>query len=197
MKAQQITSEILYNAYLKGYFPMADPVGKITWHYPNMRAVFEINTYKPKKSLIPFIKTQEFDCSINQHFEEVIRTCANPRKPYNGTWLNEELIKGYIDLHYQGHAHSVEIFKNDQLVGGLYGVQIGSAFFGESMFSKVSNASKIAFHYLIERLKSQNFTLLDSQYLNHHTAMLGAIEIPANIFKENLNNAIHNHASFT
>ena len=169
---------------------MADFRGIITWHNPKMRAIFDIHTYKPKKSLLPYLKTEAFEWSINQHFEQVIRHCATPRKPFEGTWLNEKLITAYIDLHYQGNAHSVEIYKDNQLVGGLYGVHIGSAFFGESMFSTVSNASKVAFHYLIERLNQKNFTLLDSQYLNDHTAMLGAIEISTVDFRKRLKKAL-------
>ena len=184
-----LTWEQLYNNYVNGYFPMADALGEITWHYPVFRAVFSITEYKPKKSLMASLKPGVFEWSINHAFEDVIRQCALPRSEHDGTWLNEELINAYIELHRQGFAHSIEVYKGHSLVGGLYGVQIGSAFFGESMFSLVSNASKVAFHHLMQRLKENNFMLLDSQYLNDHTEMLGAIEIPDFVFKALLRQA--------
>jgi leucyl/phenylalanyl-tRNA---protein transferase len=184
-----LTWEQLYNNYVNGYFPMADALGEITWHYPVFRAVFSITKYKPKKSLMASLKPGVFEWSINHAFEDVIRQCALPRSEHDGTWLNEELINAYIELHRQGFAHSIEVYKGHSLVGGLYGVQIGSAFFGESMFSLVSNASKVAFHHLMQRLKENNFMLLDSQYLNDHTEMLGAIEIPDFVFKALLRQA--------
>ena len=168
---------------------MADALGEITWHYPVFRAVFSITEYQPKKSLMASLKPGVFEWSINHAFEDVIRQCALPRSKHDGTWLNEELINAYIELHRQGFAHSIEVYKGHSLVGGLYGVQIGSAFFGESMFSLVSNASKVAFHHLMQRLKENNFMLLDSQYLNDHTEMLGAIEIPDFVFKALLRQA--------
>lgn len=177
-----LTWEQLYNNYVNGYFPMADGLGEITWHYPVFRAVFSITEYKPKKSLKASLKPGVFEWSINHAFEDVIRQCALPRNKHDGTWLNEELINAYVELHKKGFAHSIEVYKEQSLVGGLYGVQIGSAFFGESMFSLVSNASKVAFHHLMQRLKENNFMLLDSQYLNDHTEMLGAVEIPDFVF---------------
>lgn len=177
-----ITWEVLYNNYFEGYFPMADELGVITWHSPVFRAVFSITNYKPKKSLKAYLKPEVFHWSINLAFEDVIRKCALPRSDQNGTWLTDELINAYIELHRQGFAHSIEVYKGNVLVGGLYGVQIGSAFFGESMFSLVPNASKVAFHHLMQLLKANNYMLMDSQYLNDHTEMLGAVEIPDFIF---------------
>ena len=177
-----ITWEVLYNNYFEGYFPMADELGEITWHAPVFRAVFSITNYKPKKSLKAYLKPEVFHWSINHAFEDVIRKCALPRSDQNGTWLTDELINAYIELHRQGYAHSIEVYKGKALVGGLYGVQIGSAFFGESMFSLVPNASKVAFHHLMQLLKANNYMLMDSQYLNDHTEMLGAVEIPNFIF---------------
>jgi leucyl/phenylalanyl-tRNA--protein transferase len=177
-----ITWEVLYNNYFEGYFPMADELGVITWHAPVFRAVFSITSYKSKKSLKAYLKPEVFHWSINLAFEDVIRKCALPRSDQNGTWLTDELINAYIELHRQGFAHSIEVYKGNVLVGGLYGVQIGSAFFGESMFSLVPNASKVAFHHLMQLLKANNYMLMDSQYLNDHTEMLGAVEIPDFIF---------------
>jgi leucyl/phenylalanyl-tRNA--protein transferase len=177
-----LTWEQLYNNYLEGYFPMADELGEITWHFPVSRAVFSITNYKPKKSLKAYLKPEVFHWSINHAFEDVIRTCAQPRSEHDGTWLTDELINAYLELHRQGFAHSIEVYQDNVLVGGLYGVQIGSAFFGESMFSIVPNASKVAFHHLMQLLKENNYMLMDSQYLNDHTEMLGAVEIPDFVF---------------
>lgn len=172
-----LTWVILYNNYYEGIFPMANHLGNITWHFPVYRAVFSINDYAPTKSLRKVLKSKTFEFKINHAFEQVIRNCAEPRRKEEGTWLSEPMIEAYIDLHQRGHAHSIEVYQEKTLVGGLYGVQIGSVFFGESMFSRVSNASKVAFHFLMQVLKSNNFLLLDSQYLNDHTELLGAKEI--------------------
>jgi leucyl/phenylalanyl-tRNA--protein transferase len=177
-----LTWEQLYNNYLEGYFPMADEWGEITWHSPVFRAVFSITNYKPKKSLKAYLKPEVFHWSINHAFEDVIRSCAQPRSEHDGTWLTDELINAYLELHRQGFAHSIEVYQDNVLVGGLYGVQIGSAFFGESMFSMAPNASKVAFHHLMQLLKENNYMLMDSQYLNDHTEMLGAVEIPDFVF---------------
>jgi leucyl/phenylalanyl-tRNA--protein transferase len=177
-----LTWEQLYNNYLEGYFPMANELGEITWHFPVSRAVFSLTNYKPKKSLKAYLKPEVFHWSINHAFEDVIRKCAQPRSDQDGTWLTDELINAYLELHRQGFAHSIEVYQGNVLVGGLYGVQIGSAFFGESMFSMVPNASKVAFHHLMQLLKENNYMLMDSQYLNDHTEMLGAEEIPDFVF---------------
>ncbi|MFM7724589.1 MAG: leucyl/phenylalanyl-tRNA--protein transferase [Bacteroidota bacterium] len=174
---------VLYQQYYEGIFPMADALGEISWHFPMYRAVFSINRYRCKKSLNPYLKPGIFEVRINRSFEDVIRNCAVPRKRFEGTWLNETMICAYLELHQRGFAHSVEIYQNDTLVGGLYGVHIGSIFFGESMFSHVSNASKVAFHHLMLILQKNQFMVMDSQYLNNHTEMLGAIEIRDFVFK--------------
>jgi leucyl/phenylalanyl-tRNA--protein transferase len=177
-----LTWEQLYNNYLEGYFPMADESGRITWHNPRHRAVFDINTYQPKKSLRNLLNAANYTVKINENFEAVINECSKPRDAFDGQWLNQSMISAYIGLHHQGLAHSVEIYKENTLIGGLYGVQLGAVFFGESMFSHASNASKIAFHHLMLILRANNFMVLDSQYLNDHTEMLGAIEIPQELF---------------
>jgi leucyl/phenylalanyl-tRNA--protein transferase len=181
-----LTWEQLYNKYVDGYFPMADETGRVTWHNPRHRAVFEINTYKPKKSIRPVLNSGVYTVKINENFEAVINECSKPRDVFGGQWLNQSMISAYIRLHLEGYAHSVEIYKNNTLIGGLYGVHLGGVFFGESMFSKESNASKIAFHHLMVILQENDFIMLDSQYLNDHTEMLGAIEISKNAFLETL-----------
>lgn len=191
-----LTSEELQKHYWQGTFPMADEKGKISWHEPSQRAVFQIHTYKPKKSLKSVLNSGIFSWSINHEFEKVIRNCAQPRRTSDETWLSEELILAYIDLHKKGMAHSIEIYNNQQLVGGLYGVHIGAMFFGESMFSCVSNASKVAFHFLMQILQENNFMLLDSQYLNDFTRSLGAIEINDVTFKSILKMARNKKVPF-
>ena len=192
----KLTWEMLYQHYYEGIFPMADALGEISWYFPVYRAVFSINRYRCKKSLKPYLKSEIFEVSINRAFEEVIRNCAVPRKPSDGTWLNESMIRAYIELHQRGFAHSVEVYQNAALIGGLYGVHIGSIFFGESMFSKVSNASKVAFHHLMLILQKNNFMVLDSQYLNDHTENLGAFEIRDSAFKQIIVSARDIQSSF-
>jgi len=166
---------ILIDAYTKGFFPMANPdTGEIEWYSPDPRAIFPIYNIKPSHSTRQLLKKKIFEVRFDTCFEDVIKGCAD--RP--DSWINEEIKNSYIFLHKLGVAHSVETFKDGKLVGGLYGVALGAAFFGESMFSRVSNASKIAFYHLIEHLKNKNFVLLDSQFINPHTRMLGAIEIP-------------------
>ncbi|MEY3048185.1 MAG: hypothetical protein RL365_223 [Bacteroidota bacterium] len=177
-----ITWEVLYNNYFEGYFPMSDELGKITWHNPRNRAIFEINAYQPKKSLRSLLNAGNYTVKINENFNAVINECSKPRDAFNGQWLTQSMISAYIGMHHRGLAHSVEIYREKTLIGGLYGVQLGAVFFGESMFSNASNASKIAFHHLMLILRKNDFMLLDSQYLNDHTELLGAIEVPQEVF---------------
>jgi leucyl/phenylalanyl-tRNA--protein transferase len=181
--------ELLY-AYINGIFPMADADGSIYWYAPDPRAIIPLDTYKPSKSLKPVLNRKSFDVRLNDDFEGVIRNCAKPRNDSEETWISEDLILSYIELHRQGFAHSIECYQNNELVGGLYGVCIGGAFFGESMFSAVSNSSKVAFHYLILNLRRQNFGLLDSQFINDNVKRYGAIEIPKKTYEKLLNKAL-------
>jgi leucyl/phenylalanyl-tRNA--protein transferase len=169
---------------------MADRRGEISWYSPDPRAIIPIETYRPAKSLRPILNKHLFEIRINQQFEQVMRHCALPRYRGDGVWISEEMIQAYSNLNQLGFAHSVEAYQNDELVGGLYGVQIGAVFFGESMFSLVSNSSKVAFHYLIEILRRNEFELLDSQFINDNVLRYGAIEIPKNEFIEKLERAI-------
>ena len=169
---------------------MAAPNGKINWYSPDPRAIIPIENYRPSKSLRPILNKHLFEIRINKQFEQVMRQCALPRFRGDGVWISEEMIQAYSNLNQLGFAHSVEAYQNDELVGGLYGVQIGAVFFGESMFSLVSNSSKVAFHYLIEILRKNEFELLDSQFINDNVLRYGAIEIPKNEFIEKLERAI-------
>lgn len=167
-------SEVVLRAYMDGYFPMADShIGDIYWHSPDPRAIFPLYNIAPSRKTKKQIEKQNFTYSINTYFSEVIKYCANR----SDTWINDDIINTYIDLFDNGYAHSVEVYQEKELVGGLYGISIRGAFFGESMFNFVPNASKAAFYYLVEHLKNKGFMLLDSQYINDFTEQLGAIEI--------------------
>jgi leucyl/phenylalanyl-tRNA--protein transferase len=175
---EPLSAEQLIYAYASGYFPMGNEEGEIRWYNPDPRAIIPIESYAPAKSLRPILNKGIFECRINQSFEQVMRHCSQPRSEDDGVWISEEIIQAYTDLHRAGLAHSVEVYMDGKLVGGLYGVCLGGAFFGESMFSLVSNASKVAFHHLLVRLREQGFDLLDTQFINDHVERLGAIEIP-------------------
>lgn len=169
-----IKPEILIQAYKQGYFPMADhKQGDIYWHCPDPRAVIPLDSPKKPKSLKRTEKKYEFEYRVDSCFRTVMEKCSERED----TWISEEIIDTYIQLHNLGMAHSVETYEDNELIGGLYGVAIGGAFFGESMFNTVTDASKGAFFHLIERLKERNFLLLDSQYINPFTKQLGAIEV--------------------
>lgn len=181
-----LTTDMVIWAYQNGYFPMAEDDGELFWHAPDPRAVIPLNNVKISRSLRQTLKRHSFDITFNQDFYSVICGCADR----DSTWISPEIIEVYADLHAMRLTHSVEVWQEGQLVGGLYGVALGGAFFGESMFSKVSNASKIAFVYLTKHLEERGFTLLDSQYLNPFTESLGAVEIPFVEYKRQLMEAL-------
>lgn len=185
--------ELLVRAYKEGYFPMADSYdGNIYWHSPDPRAIFPLEKIKTPRSIKQFISKNNFSFTINKDFKKVITLCADR----DDTWISDEIIAAFVQLHNLGYAHSVETWIDTELVGGLYGVSIGAAFFGESMFNHIPNASKSAFYYLVNYIKSRNFILLDTQYINHHTAMLGAIEIPRIQYLKILRKAIEIPVNF-
>jgi leucyl/phenylalanyl-tRNA--protein transferase len=186
----EITAEDLLNAYINGIFPMAEADGTLYWYSPDPRAIIPIHTYKPSKSLRPVINRQHFEIRVDYNFEGVMRGCAAPRSTEEGTWISEEIISSYTELFRMGYAHSIEAYRNDRLVGGLYGVCISGAFFGESMFSLESNASKVAFHYLIQLLRSNDFQLLDTQFINDNVKRYGAVEIPRDAYLKLLKTAL-------
>ena len=170
-----IDPEFLCTAYCHGFFPMADPkTGEIGWYSPDPRTVFELDTFHVPRSLKLTLKKKPFDIRINKRFEEVMRACAKREE----TWISEAIIESYVQLHHAGIAHSVETWKDGMLVGGLYGVAICGAFFGESMFSKMKDASKVALVHLVMRLKEKGYTLLDTQFTTPHLQRFGAREIP-------------------
>jgi leucyl/phenylalanyl-tRNA---protein transferase len=190
---QIIDSEFLLTAYCNGYFPMADPEsGEIGWYAPDPRTIFDLNEFKIPRSLKLTIKKQVFDIRIDQQFEEVMRGCASRAE----TWISETIIESYVALHRLGFGHSVETWQDGKLVGGLYGVAIHGAFFGESMFSRERDASKVALAYLVERLRERNYSLLDTQYSTPHLARFGAKEIPREEYLNRLEQALQRQYTF-
>ena len=192
-----LSADDLIYGYMNGIFPMADSDGTLYWYSPDPRAIIPLDTYKPAKSLRPVLNKGTFEIRINADFEGVMRGCAAPRPDEENTWISEEIIDAYTELHRLGFAHSVETYVDNQLVGGLYGVAIGAVFFGESMFHTVSNASKVAFHYLIETLRRQKYELLDTQFINDNVRRFGAIEIPKSDYVRLLKRGIAQKARFT
>jgi leucyl/phenylalanyl-tRNA--protein transferase len=170
-----IDAEFLIGAYCNGYFPMADSnTGEIHWYSPDPRTIFDLDKFHIPRSLKIMLKKQPFTIRIDQRFEEVMRACAERHE----TWISETIIQSYLQLSRMGFAHSIETWSNGELVGGLYGVSIRGAFFGESMFSKVRDASKVALVHLVELLKKRKYLLLDTQYMTPHLERFGAQEIP-------------------
>lgn len=178
-----LTPERLILAYKNGIFPWYNEGEPIIWYSPNPRMVLFPKKLKISKSMQRIIRMGKFTVTFNQNFPEVIDQCKNiKRKNQNGTWITNEMKKSYLTLNNLGYAKSVEVWKSKKLVGGLYGIDLGNVFCGESMFSKVSNASKIALFYLTKKLERENYSLIDCQVYNDHLASLGAEEISRNEF---------------
>jgi len=177
-------------AYNNGIFPWFDADEPILWWSPSERMVVNPHDYKISKSMRNILNRNIFEVTINKDFQSVIKNCQKiERKGQDGTWISDEIIKSYTKLYQLNKAMSFEVWQNQELVGGLYGVDLGHVFCGESMFSKVSNASKIAFIKLIEYLKNNHYKLLDCQVHNDHLEKLGAFEISRNSFIKILKNA--------
>lgn len=178
-------------AYRSGIFPWYEDGSPITWWSPEWRMVCFPKLYKPSKSIRNLLHKNLFTITFNTCFEKVIENCQNiKREGQNGTWITDEMMQAYLQLHTLGYAKSVEVWQNNQLVGGLYGIDLGSVFCGESMFSKVSNASKMAFHFLMEKTKKENYALVDGQVYNEYLDQLGFVEIPRNEFEHILKRSL-------
>ncbi len=175
-----ITVDMLLRAYSIGLFPMAESADdpELFWVEPELRGVIPLDDFHVSKSLSKAIRKKPFDIRFDTDFEGVMAGCAEEATDRPSTWINDTIRKLYSELHHIGHAHSVEAWEGDQLVGGLYGVSLGAAFFGESMFSRRTNASKICLVHLVERLREKGFTLLDTQFTTEHLKTFGAIDIP-------------------
>lgn len=186
-----LSIERLLLAYQNGIFPWFNDDEPILWWSPSERMVVVPQMYKASKSIRNLLNQNKFKVTFNQNFAEVIRNCQQiERKGQDDTWISEDIIASYTKLHEMGIAKSVEVWQNSELVGGLYGVDLGHVFCGESMFSKVSNASKIAFVTLIKHLKENNYLLLDCQVHNDHLEKLGAFEISRDTFMRVLKSTV-------
>jgi leucyl/phenylalanyl-tRNA--protein transferase len=201
---QQPSPELLLWAYGHGIFPMADPDpsnprrrGRIDWYSPDPRGILPLHpptAFRIPRNLQREVRRALFEIRSDTAFEHVMRACNTDRSDDNRSWINEALIHAYVQLHKFGFAHSVEAWCEGQLVGGLYGVHIGGAFFGESMFSRPdlggTNSSKVCLVHLVNHLRQRGFTLLDTQFTNPHIAQFGCVEIDADEYLVMLNNAI-------
>jgi leucyl/phenylalanyl-tRNA---protein transferase len=193
-----LTPDLLLCAYASGLFPMAndrhDPT--IHWIEPRRRGVLPLERFHQPRSLRKLVRRQPFEIRVDRAFAAVIEACAEPRPERPRTWLNDDLIALYCALHRQGYAHSVESWSGGRLVGGLYGVSLGAAFFGESMFSHQRDASKVALVALVERLRAGGYLLLDTQFVTDHLRQFGAIEISRESYQQQLCRAIEAPAVF-
>lgn len=177
----------LLRAYANGVFPMANHRGEVAWLSPDPRAIIPLADFHIPGTLRRTCAQARFELHVNRDFDGVIRACAD--RP-DGTWISDDIIAAYTRLHALGFAHSVEAWRDDQLAGGLYGVGIGAAFFGESMFHHVRDASKVALVHLVERMRQRSMTLLDIQFLTKHLVRFGAVEIPRRTYLRRLHHAI-------
>jgi leucyl/phenylalanyl-tRNA---protein transferase len=197
MAIMQLTPQTLLNAYAQGYFPMADPDdGNIYWYDPDPRTILPLESFHIPRRLARTVKQKKFEIRIDTAFQPVMELCAEPRKNQPRTWISEELIELYTTLHRHGFAHSVETWLNDELVGGVYGVSVGGLFAGESMFSRVRDASKVALVALVDVLKRNGYVLFDVQFTNEHLKQFGVVEIPRAHYKIRLEEALELHCPF-
>jgi leucyl/phenylalanyl-tRNA--protein transferase len=177
MRSPPLTPELLVAAYCQGVFPMADERGRVFWYDPDPRAVLPLESFHVPTKLARTIRRGSFEVRFDHSFRAVMEACAEPAPGREETWISAELVDAYVALHGLGLAHSVETWVAGELVGGLYGVAVRGLFAGESMFSRVTDASKVALVHLVERLRRSGFVLLDVQFLTQHLARFGAVEI--------------------
>jgi len=181
----------LLRAYSRGYFPM-DEDGDLEWYNPNPRAILELGELHVSRSLRRKLNKRRFEIRADTDFEGVMRACADREE----TWISERMVRAYLDLHQLGCAHCLECWQGDQMVGGVYGVSLGGAFFGESMFHRVPDASKIALYHLVERLKERGFDFLEVQFLTDHLSRLGAALISKRTYLRRLAEEIRKECRF-
>lgn len=183
----------LLGAYACGIFPMADEEGVVRWVSPPRRAIIPLDGFVVSRSLRARVRRGEFHVDVDRAFGETMRACAD--RP-DGTWISPEIVVAYEELHRLGHAHSVECRRDGVLVGGLYGVSLGGAFFGESMFHRATDASKVALVRLVEQLRARDFVLLDVQFMTEHLRQFGTVEITRRAYENRLARAIRLDRSF-
>jgi leucyl/phenylalanyl-tRNA---protein transferase len=195
---QAITPQLLLRAYSIGLFPMAESAedDQLFWVDPEKRAIFPLDTFIVSRSLAKIVRADRFEVRVDQDFDAVIDSCAAPAADREKTWINGEIRRLYRDLFDMGFAHTVECRRDGQLVGGLYGVALRGAFFGESMFHRERDASKVALTHLVARLKAGGFQLLDTQFMTTHLASLGAIEISRDAYHRSLEESLMTRADY-
>lgn len=181
-----LTPALIVQAYCQGIFPMADDDGTIGWYSPTQRAVFPLDAFHVPKTLAKTVRQAKFAIRVDGDFEGVMRACA----ARESTWISEEIVAAYVALHRLGRAHSVEAWRDGVLVGGLYGVALGGAFMGESMFSRATDASKVCLVALVERMRARGFVLLDSQFPTTHLQRFGQVVIPREDYLAQLDAAL-------
>ncbi|HEY5964933.1 MAG TPA: leucyl/phenylalanyl-tRNA--protein transferase [Xanthobacteraceae bacterium] len=195
----EITPEVLLKAYACGIFPMAesaeDPA--LYWIEPEKRGIMPLDTFHIPSRLARTVRAERFSIAINRDFQGVLDGCAEPAPGRTRTWINARIRNLYCKLYDIGHCHSVEAYENGELAGGLYGVCLGRAFFGESMFHRARDASKVALVHLVARLKASGFTLLDTQFVTTHLTTFGAIEVPQQRYHKLLEASLVGEADFT
>lgn len=194
----RIPTDLLLKAYASGVFPMAESASdqEVFWVRPESRGIIPLDGFHIPKSLAKTMRKGVFDIPFDFDFEATIDACAEQRAERPSTWINAPIREAYVQLHRMGHAHSVEAWENGQLVGGLYGVSLGRVFFGESMFSKETDASKICLVHLVERLNERGFALLDTQFTTEHLKRFGAVDVPRAQYEAMLAEALMGTATF-
>ncbi len=190
--------ELVLRAYAVGVFPMAEHRGDLGVHWiePHVRGIVPLDGFHVPRRLARTVAAARFEARVDSAFDQVIRACAEPVAGRDETWINDAIIDAYTALHRMGYVHSVETWRDGALVGGLYGVALGAAFFGESMFGRARDASKVALVHLVERLKRGGFVLLDTQFLTEHLRQFGAIAVPRARYLELLADALGQEARF-
>jgi len=196
--SSEITPEVLLRAYACGIFPMAESADDPTlfWVEPEWRGIIPLDRFHVPSRLARTVRSDAFTVTVNRAFSAVIAGCAEPQLQREDTWINQRIRDLYTGLHRLGHCHSVEVWEDGDLAGGLYGVSLGGAFFGESMFHRVRDASKVALVHLVARLIVGGFTLLDTQFVTPHLRMFGAMEVPRRNYRGKLDAALEKAADF-
>jgi leucyl/phenylalanyl-tRNA--protein transferase len=195
----EITPQVLLKAYACGIFPMAESADdpSLYWVEPEMRGIIPLEGFHISARLARTVRSDRFVVRANQDFDAVLDGCAQTAPGRNNTWINERIRKLYRGLYAIGHCHTVEVYEDGALVGGLYGVSLGSTFFGESMFHRVRDASKVALVHLVARLKAGHFRLLDTQFVTDHLRTFGAVEVSRRLYQKMLADALQGEADFT
>lgn len=196
--AEPLTPELLLQAYEVGFFPMAEDAGdtSLFWVNPPMRGIMPLDRFHVPRRLARTVRQDVFEVRVDSDFEGVIEGCSASAPGRSSTWINADIRSLYGALFKRGHCHTVEAWRDGKLVGGLYGVAMGGAFFGESMFSRERDASKVALVHLVGRMLAGGFTLLDTQFITDHLKQFGAIEIPAETYRARLRDAVTRQADF-